>query len=93
MSRKCELTGKAVMSGNNVSHAVNKTRRRFLPNLHKVTLASDILGRRLKFNISAAALRSVEHNGGLDGFLNKAKDQQLSPKALKIKKQIAEKSA
>ena len=93
MSRVCELTGKTVMSGNNVSHAMNKTRRRFLPNLQQVSLPSEILGRALKFRTSANALRSVEHNGGIDAFLLKAKDGQLSSKALKLKKQIAAKSA
>ena len=93
MSRVCELTGKTVMSGNNVSHAMNKTRRRFLPNLQQVSLPSEILGRALKLRISANALRSVEHNGGIDAFLLKAKDGQLSSKALKLKKQIAAKSA
>jgi large subunit ribosomal protein L28 len=93
MSRVCELTGKSVMSGNNVSHAMNRTRRRFLPNLQQVSLPSEILGRALKFRISANALRSVEHNGGIDAFLNKAKDAQLSSKALKLKKQIAAKQA
>jgi large subunit ribosomal protein L28 len=93
MSRVCELTGKSVMSGNNVSHAMNRTRRRFLPNLQQVSLPSEILGRALKFRISANALRSVEHNGGIDAFLTKAKDAQLSSKALKLKKQIAAKSA
>ena len=93
MSRVCELTGKSVMSGNNVSHAMNKTRRRFLPNLQQVSLPSEVLGRELKMRISANALRSVEHNGGIDAFLLKAKDAQLSAKALKLKKQIAAKSA
>ena len=93
MSRVCELTGKSVMSGNNVSHAMNKTRRRFLPNLQQVSLPSEVLGRALKMRISANALRSVEHNGGIDAFLLKAKDAQLSAKALKLKKQIAAKSA
>jgi len=89
MSRRCELTGKGVMSGNNVSHANNKTKRRFLPNLNDVTLASDALGRAFKFKISAAALRTVDHRGGLDAFLAKAKDDELSIKALKVKKDIA----
>ena len=93
MSRVCELTGKSVMSGNNVSHAMNKTRRRFLPNLQQVSLPSEVLGRALKMRISANALRSVEHNGGIDAFLLKAKDAQLSSKALKLKKQIAAKSS
>ncbi|MDW4551087.1 50S ribosomal protein L28 [Defluviimonas sp. D31] len=89
MSRVCELTGKGPMSGNNVSHANNKSRRRFLPNLNDVTLISDVLGQSYKLKISAAALRSVDHRGGLDAFLAKAKDEELSAKALKIKKDIA----
>ena len=89
MSRVCELTGKGPMSGNNVSHANNKTRRRFLPNLNEVTLISDVLGQSFKLRISAAGLRSVDHRGGLDAFLAKAKDEELSAKALKIKKEIA----
>ena len=89
MSRVCELTGKGPMSGNNVSHANNKTRRRFLPNLNDVSLQSEALGRAFKFRISAAALRSVDHRGGLDQFLAKAKDSELSANALKVKKAIA----
>jgi large subunit ribosomal protein L28 len=93
MARRCALTGKGPMSGNNVSHAKNRTRRRFLPNLVDVTLMSDILGRSFKMRISAAALRTVDHRGGLDGFMAKAKDAELSTKALKIKKDIAGASA
>ena len=89
MSRVCELTGKGPMTGNNVSHAHNRTRRRFLPNLNDVTLVSETLGKSFKLRISAAALRSVDHRGGLDAFLAKAKDDELSAKALKIKKEIA----
>ncbi|SFD94329.1 50S ribosomal protein L28 [Roseivivax sediminis] len=89
MSRVCELTGKGPMVGNNVSHANNKTKRRFLPNLNDVTLQSEALGRGVKLRISASALRSVDHRGGLDKFLAKAKDADLSPKALKIKQDIA----
>lgn len=88
MSRRCELTGKGPMSGNNVSHAKNRTRRRFLPNLNDVTLQSETLGRGVKLRISAAALRSVDHRGGLDAFLAKAKDDELSVNALKVKKEI-----
>lgn len=88
MSRVCELTGKGPMTGNNVSHAKNRTRRRFLPNLNDVTLQSETLGRGIKMKISAAALRSVDHRGGLDGFLAKAKDDELSANALKVKKEI-----
>ena len=88
MSRRCELTGKGPMSGNNVSHAKNRTRRRFLPNLNDVTLQSETLNRGIKMRISAAALRSVDHRGGLDAFLAKAKDDDLSDSALKVKKEI-----
>jgi large subunit ribosomal protein L28 len=89
MSRRCELTGKGVMTGNNVSHANNKTKRRFLPNLNEVTLTSETLGKSQSFRITAAALRSVDHRGGLDAFLAKAADADLSPKALKLKREIA----
>ncbi|MEO0633941.1 MAG: 50S ribosomal protein L28 [Pseudomonadota bacterium] len=88
MSRVCELTGKGPMTGNNVSHANNKTRRRFLPNLNDVTLQSETLGRGIKMRISAAALRTVDHRGGLDGFMAKAKDSELSSAMLKVKKEI-----
>ena len=88
MSRRCELTGKGPMVGNNVSHAVNRTRRRFLPNLLRVSLISDALGRTVKLRISANALRSVEHRGGLDAFLVKAVDSELSPNALALKKEV-----
>jgi large subunit ribosomal protein L28 len=93
MSRVCELSGKGPMSGNNVSHAKNRTRRRFLPNLNDVTLMSETLGRGFKFRISAAALRTVDHRGGLDGYMAKAKDAELSTKALKVKKDIAKAQA
>tara|TARA_R110002074_G_scaffold137021_2_gene281906 strand:- start:154 stop:453 length:300 start_codon:yes stop_codon:yes gene_type:complete len=93
MSRVCELTGKGPMTGNNVSHAKNRTRRRFLPNLNDVTLQSEALGRGFKFRISAAALRTVDHRGGLDKFMAKAKDTELSVSALKVKKAIAKSSA
>lgn len=88
MSRVCELTGKGPMSGNMISHANNKTRRRFLPNLNEVTLISDVLGKSFSLRISAAALRTVDHRGGLDAFLAKAKDEELSTGALKIKREI-----
>ena len=93
MSRRCELTGKGVMSGNNVSHANNKTRRKFLPNLVDVTLMSETLNQRVRFRVSAQALRTVEHRGGLDAFLAKAKESDLSQKAKLIKKQIAKAQA
>lgn len=93
MARRCELTGKGPMSGNNVSHAKNRTRRRFLPNLNEVSLMSDTLGRSFRMKISAAALRTIDHRGGLDAFLAKAKDDELSTNALKIKKDIAKAQA
>lgn len=93
MSRVCELTGKGPMVGNNVSHAKNRTRRRFLPNLNEVSLGSDILDRRFKLRICKAALRTVDHRGGLDAFMAKAKDTELSDKALKIKKEITKAQA
>ncbi len=93
MSRVCELTGKGPMTGNNVSHAHNKTRRRFLPNLNDVSLVSETLGKAFKLRISASALRTVDHRGGLDAFLAKAKDGELSANALKIKKDIAKAQA
>ena len=93
MSRACELTGKAVLSGNNVSHANNKTKRRFLPNLCDVTLQSEALGQSVRLRITAHALRSVEHRGGLDAFLVKADASELSQRARLLKKQIAKKLA
>lgn len=93
MSRVCELTAKAVMTGNNVSHANNKTRRRFLPNLVQVTLISEALNQNVRLRISANALRSVEHRGGLDAFLTKAAASDLSTKARLLKKQISKKLA
>ncbi|MGJ8528944.1 50S ribosomal protein L28 [Maritalea sp.] len=88
MARRCELSGKGVMSGNNVSHALNRTRRKFLPNLCNVTLMSEALGRNVKLKVSAAALRTVEHRGGLDAYLLKAKDTELSVRALGVKKEL-----
>jgi large subunit ribosomal protein L28 len=93
MSRVCELTGKGPMSGNTISHANNKTRRRFLPNLNEVTMISDVLGQSFKFRVTAAALRSVDHRGGLDAYLAKAKDDELSAAALKVKNDIAKAQA
>jgi len=93
MARRCELSGKDVLSGNNVSHANNRTRRRFLPNLVNVSLLSDTLGEKIKLRIAASTLRTVEHRGGLDGYLAKAKDADLSPKAKDFKKRIVKKQA
>jgi len=88
MSRRCELTGKGVLTGNNVSHAKNRTRRRFLPNLNNVTLLSETLGKSFKFRVAASAIRTVDHRGGLDAFLAKARDEELSTNALKVKRSI-----
>ena len=93
MARRCELTGKGVMSGNNVSHANNKSRRRFLPNLKEVSLMSEALDRSVRLRITAYALRSVEHRGGLDAFLVKASDDELSPKAALLRKEVMAKLA
>ncbi len=89
MSRRCELTGKGVLTGNNVSHANNKTRRRFLPNIQEVSLLSDSLGQTFRLRITRHAQRSVDHAGGLDAFLMRARDEQLSSRALNLKKKIA----
>jgi large subunit ribosomal protein L28 len=93
MSRRCELTGIAVQSGNKVSHSNRKTRTRFLPNLVQVTLTSDLLERSVRLRVTAAALRSVEHRGGLDDFLVKAHESELSDDAVKLKREIAKKRA
>ena len=93
MARRCELTGKGVLTGNNVSHANNKTKRRFLPNLQSVSLLSDALQRKVKLRISAAALRSVEHRGGLDAYLIKARDAELSERARLLRKDVLAKLA
>ena len=93
MSRRCELTGKAVLSGHLVSHSNRKTKRRFLPNLCRVTLQSEALGRSVRLRISANALRSVEHRGGLDAFLVKESEINLSQNARLLKREIAKKAA
>ncbi len=93
MSRECELTGKGVLYGNNVSHANNKTKRRFLPNLVRVSLISEALNQTVRLRISANALRSVEHRGGLDAFLATADAAELSQRARLLKKQVAKKLA
>ena len=92
MARRCELTGTGPITGHNVSHANNKTKRRFLPNLCNVTLHSDKLGQGFKFRVAASTLRTVDHMGGLDAFLNKADEGQLSPGALKVKRKLAKAS-
>ncbi|MBL8586973.1 MAG: 50S ribosomal protein L28 [Methylobacteriaceae bacterium] len=93
MSRRCELTGKAVLVGHKVSHSNRKTKTRFLPNLCNVTLISDALGRSVRLRVAAASLRSVEHVGGLDAFLVKSKDEALSPNVRALKREIVKKQA
>ena len=88
MTRRCELTGKMALSGNNVSHAKNRTKRRFLPNLNMVSLTSEKLEKTFKFRVSAAALRTIDKKGGLDLFLLKANEKNLSSTALKVKKDL-----
>ena len=88
MSRTCELTGKKAMSGNNVSHAKNRTKRKFFPNLNNVTLTSEVLGRDFQLKVSASALRTITKVGGLDPFLRKSATDNLSSNAMKIKKDI-----
>ena len=93
MSRRCELTGIGPMIGPNVSHSNVKTKRRFLPALAPVTLQSELLGQNFKLRITNAALRTLDFKGGLDAFLVKARDEDLSPRALKIKRQLKAKLA
>ena len=93
MARRCELTAKGAQVGHKVSHSNIKTKRRFLPNLCNVTLISDTLGRSVKLRVSANAIKSVDHRGGLDAFLLKSRDAELSPRALEIKRQIVKKNA
>ena len=93
MSRRCDLTGKTALTGHKVSHSNRKTKRRFLPNLCNVTLMSDALGRSFKVRIAANALKTVDHRGGLDAFLVKSKDEQLSPRMLDAKRELAKKLA
>ena len=92
MSKRCELTGISPLKGHNVSHAKNKTKRRFLPNLKKITFRSDVLKKNIKLNVANAALRTVDFKGGLDKFLLTAKNSQLSKKVKKIKASISSKS-
>ena len=91
MAWRCELTGKGPLVGHKVSHYNIKTKRRFMPNLVNVTLTSEALGRSVRARVSANALKSVDHRGGLDAFLLKAKDADLAPRMLELKKQIAKK--
>jgi len=93
MSRRCELTGKTAQVGHKVSHSNRKTKRRFLPNLLNVTLISDALGRSFKLRVSANALKTVDHRGGLDAFLAKAKKDELAPRVRELKREIEKKLA
>lgn len=93
MAKRCEISGTGVMSGNNVSHANNRSRRRFLPNLQEVSLLSDVLGKSFKLKISARTLRSIEHNGGLDAYLESTSNTKLSAEAIEIKNAIAKKKS
>ena len=93
MAWRCDLTGKRPLSGHKVSHSNIKTKRRFMPNLRNVTLISDALGRRFRVRVSANALKTVDHRGGLDAFLLKASDADLAPKMIEIKRQIVKKKA
>ena len=92
MARRCELTGKDVMTGQLVSHANNKTKRVFRPNLQSITLASEALGTRHRLKVAMSTLRTLDRRGGLDAFLLKAKDDVLSPRALRLKRQVAKKA-
>ncbi len=93
MSRKCDLTGVGVQAGNNVSHSHRKTRRRFMPNLHKVSLLSEALGRKVSLRVTAHTLRSIDHNDGLDNYLTKMSSTKLAEKGRKLKKEVAKAKA
>jgi large subunit ribosomal protein L28 len=89
MARRCGITGKGVMTGNNVSHANNRTRRRFLPNLQTTSVLSEALGRSVRMRVSTSALRTIEHAGGLDAFLMNSRDAKLTPELRRMKKRVA----
>lgn len=93
MSRRCSMTGKGVQAGNNVSHANNKTRRRFLPNLQETSLLSDVLGRLVRIRLSARAIRTIEHKGGIDAFLLGTADAKLPEEALALKRKVKKAAA
>jgi large subunit ribosomal protein L28 len=93
MSRRCELTGKGAQTGHKVSHSNHKTKRRFLPNLVNVTMTSDALGRAVRLRVSTSAMKTVDHRGGLDAFLAKASEAELSPRALDLKREVKKKLA
>ena len=88
MARRCVITGKGVLTGNNVSHANNKTRRRFLPNLQETSIMSDALGKPVRLRVSTNGLRTIEHRGGLDSFLKKAKSAELTPELRRLKRRL-----
>lgn len=88
MARRCPITGKGVLTGNNVSHANNKTRRRFLPNLQATSVMSDALGKPIRLRVSTNGLRTIEHRGGIDAFLRKAKSRELTPELRRLKRRI-----
>jgi large subunit ribosomal protein L28 len=88
MSRRCEVTGKGVLTGNNVSHANNKTRRRFLPNLQETSLLSDVLGLQVRLRLTTRALRTIEHNGGIDAYLLGRPNSRLAPEVLPLKRRL-----
>ncbi len=88
MSRRCMITGKGVQTGNNVSHAHNKTRRRYLPNLQNTSILSDVLGQMVRLRITPSAIRTIEHNGGLDAYLLGTPNRKLTPEAKRLKKRI-----
>jgi large subunit ribosomal protein L28 len=93
MVKKCSITKKKPLSGNNVSHAVNKTKRRFLPNLHNVSFFSDILGKRVKLKVSSKGIKTVEKKGGLDSYIINSKNEKLTPETIKLKKLILSKTS
>ena len=93
MARRCAVTGKGVMTGNNVSHANNRTRRRFLPNLQETSFLSDVLEKLIKLRVSVNGIRSIEHVGGIDAFLKKAPHAQLSKEASEYKRKITKKES
>ena len=93
MARRCSVTAKGVRSGNNVSHAKNRTRRRFLPNLQIASFMSEVLSRVVTLRVSAQGIRTIEHNGGIDAFMLKASKSKLSPDALRIKRAISKATA
>ena len=93
MARRCAFTGKGVQTGNNVSHAHNKTRRRFLPNLQRTSLYSDALGQMVRLRLTARAIRTIEHNGGLDAFLLSTADAKLGDEARRLKRRVQKAAA